>query len=97
MALNNIDTKDPDEVKDYGINWSRELAQYSDTIQSSSWPNPPTGITIVTDTFDDTSTTVWLSGGTLGTDYPLTNRIVTTSTPESRILDQTIIIRVRAR
>jgi hypothetical protein len=37
----------------------------------------PTGITKVSDTNDTTSTTIWLSGGTAGKDYVLTNKIVT--------------------
>ena len=93
MALNNLDTKDPDEVKDYSVNWSRMLAQYDDTILSSEWIVPD-GIDADRDTSDDTSTIIWLSGGTLGADYDLTNRIVTIG---GRTLDQSITIRVRAR
>lgn len=93
MTLDNLDTKDPDEVKDYSINWAREMAQYDDTIDTSLWI-VPAGITKLTDTHGTTSATIWLEDGVLGANYLLTNRITTAG---GRILDQSITIRVRAR
>lgn len=66
--------KDPDAVLDYQIDWSTWLG--SDTIASSSWVIP-TGITEDSDSNTTTTATVWLSGGTAGTTYTVTNRIVT--------------------
>ena len=74
MALKTFDPKDPDSVLDYSIDWSQWLA--SDTLVSSNW-TVPSGITIDSNTNDTTSTTIWVSGGTVGVTYSLQNRIVT--------------------
>ena len=73
-----------------------------ETISTSSWTIPAgitkdsdnkNGITIAGVTYvADTVATVWLSGGTAGTDYALVNQIVTSG---GRTLDHTILIKVR--
>ena len=83
--------KDPDAVLDYQVDWSDWLD--SDTILSSDW-TVPTGITEDSDTNTTTTATIWLSSGTVGTEYSLVNRIVTAG---GRKDDRTIIIRVRGR
>lgn len=93
--LDHLETKDPDDEKDYRAFWGPQLDPFNDTIASSTWV-VPSGIERITDSFDDTSATIWLRGGTLGSDYELTNRIVSNSTPP-RKMDQTITIRVRKR
>lgn len=80
--------KDPDEIEDCKVDWSVRLDP-GDTIASSSWLPMPDGLTKVSDTKDDTSATIWLSGGTDGTDYEITNRVVTTA---GRTFDWTIRI-----
>lgn len=70
--------KDPAEVKDYGIDWSALLAD-TETITTSTW-TVPTGITApATPTTAPTATvaTIWLSGGTAGTSYRITNHVLT--------------------
>lgn len=67
-------TKDPDAILDYTINWSQWLN--GDTIDTSTW-NVPSGITLVSSSADDTSATIIISGGTVGTYYSITNHIVT--------------------
>ena len=69
--------KDPGEDKDYGIDWTTRLG--GDPIASSAW-SLPVGITQATPapSFTATSTTIWLSGGTSGTTYTLTNTVTTT-------------------
>ena len=73
------------------------------TISTVTW-TVPTGITKVSDNKDaitingvsyaaSTVCTIWLSGGTAGTDYSLGCKIVTS---DSRTLDQTIVIPVRS-
>lgn len=84
-------TKDKDEVKDFTLDWSKELAT-GDTIATSSW-TAPVGITISTSTNTTTTTTVWLSGGTVGTRYIITNHVVTAANP-SRTEEQSIEITV---
>jgi hypothetical protein len=67
-------TQDPSAVLDWGMSWSSWLG--TDTITTSTW-TVQTGLTKGADTHDATTTTVWLSGGTLGTRYAVTNRVVT--------------------
>jgi len=74
MAAENQFTKDPDAILDYQIDWSAWLG--TDTINTSTWIMP-TGITKVSDNKTTTTATVWLSGGTSGTLYRVTNRILT--------------------
>lgn len=69
-------TKDPAAVLDYGIDWSAWLD--TDAISTSTW-TVPSGITQDSSTSDTTTTTVWLSGGTVGQSYLVTNRITTTA------------------
>lgn len=79
MALS-WDPKDPQEVLANGINWATRLAE-GDTIQTSVWAitnvDDDGALVIDTSEHSDTSTTVWLSGGTLGKRYSLTNTITT--------------------
>lgn len=84
-------TKDPEAVLDYVVDWSDWLE--ADTISASSW-DAPTGITVVTDTNTTTTATVWLSGGTVGERYELTNEIVTDG---GRTDDRTIAILVKQK
>jgi len=88
--------KDPDAKLDYQVNWATWLV--SDTISTSDWI-VPTGITEMDDpthpTANTTTTaTIWLSGGTIGKQYEVVNRIVTAG---GRTKDHTIIIRVEAQ
>ena len=84
-------TKDPNATLDYQINWSLWLG--TDTIVTSTWV-VPTGITRVSDSNGTTTTTIWLSGGTVSHDYELTNRIVTAA---GRTEDRTITIQLREK
>lgn len=83
--------KDPNVTKDYPINWAARLVS-GDTITASTWVAEP-GITIGTGGQAPTSTTtttlVWLSGGTVGVEYKVTNHI---TTAQGRTDDQTLII-----
>jgi hypothetical protein len=72
--------KDPDEKKDYSFDWSAELDKTADTISSSTWVVTGTGLTQSSSpapSFDHRTATVWYEAGTIGTDYVITNRIVT--------------------
>ena len=91
MAEANEFTKDSNAVLDYIWDWSDWLG--SDTISSSS-VTVQTGLTADSDSNTTTTATVWLSGGTPGEDYEVTNRIVTAG---ARTEDRTIIIMVRER
>ena len=83
--------KDPDAKLDYEIDWTSWLN--GDTIDSSAWI-VPTGITKESDAHDDTSTTIWLSGGSVGEVYNITNRITTAG---GRIEDRTIVFTIEEK
>jgi hypothetical protein len=84
--------KDPQAVLDYGEDWSPWL-QTGETISTSTWTVDP-GITKGTDTKTTTTTTVWLSAGTVGTTYSATNHITTSL---GRTDERTITILVQER
>jgi len=91
-------SKDPSDVKDYAIEWADLLAAESETaITTSTWSvSDPTGLTVLAappylPQLVGTRTIVWVSGGTAGTTYALTNTIVTAGvTPRTH--QRTIII-----
>ncbi len=83
--------KDPDAVLDYVIDWDDWLG--TDTIATSTWA-AEAGITIDSDTNTNTTATVWLSSGTAGTEYIVTNEIVTAA---SRTDNRRLRIRVEER
>jgi hypothetical protein len=83
--------KDPDAVLDYAVDWAAWLG--TDTIATSTW-TVPTGLTKTTDTKTATLATVWLSGGTDGSDYQVANKIVTAG---GRTDERTLTIKVRQR
>jgi hypothetical protein len=89
MALSWTSPKDPNEVKDYEIDWSDLLD--TDTISTTTWLMP-TGVTKNSDTNTTTTTTIWLSSGTAGTTYSLTNRITTAG---GRTYDRTVKLKVK--
>jgi hypothetical protein len=72
--------KDPNEVKDYDLIWTSELA--GDTIVTSVWTLAAgSALTINSSSYQTSSTSsitkVWLSGGIIGQVYTLTNTITT--------------------
>lgn len=80
--------KKSDEILDFTINWAAALG--TDIISNSTW-SVPSGITQTDATSDNTTTTLWLSGGTAGNEYPCVNTIETAGT---RTLLQTLRIKV---
>lgn len=83
--------KDPDAVKDYDVDWGAGWLVDDDTISASTW-TVPTGITKASDSHTDTRAKVWISGGTVGSSYVLTNRVTTT---QGRTDDRSITIKIR--
>ena len=84
--------KDPDATLDYGFDWSEWLAS-GETISSSSW-TIPTGLTEESSGFSGGIASVWLSGGTAGTNYEITNKITTSA---GRTDERSHVIKVRER
>ena len=67
MALTWTAAKDPNEVKDYVVDWSARLTS-GDTIMTSTWEKPD-GIIVNSEENTTTTTTLWLSGGSLVDEY----------------------------
>ena len=83
--------KDPDEVLDYQLDWSKRLLD--DTIQSSEWILPE-GLEKGSDFHDASTTTVWLRGGTLDQTHIVLNRIVTNG---GRTMDQSVKLKIKSK
>jgi hypothetical protein len=84
--------KDPDAVLDYRVDWTAWL-QASETITTSTWILE-SGIVQNSTSNTTTTATVWLSGGTAGTAYKVTNRVTTN---QGRTDDRTIKVFVTDR
>ena len=84
--------KDPDAILDWHFDWVNWLAA-GETISTSTFITTA-GITVTSNSSTATNTTVWLSGGTPGQPYRITNRIVTTA---GRTDDRSVTIRVKDR
>jgi hypothetical protein len=85
--------KDPDAVLDYGFDWSLWLGS-GEVITASSWTSDGSGLVHGVAEFSDETTTIWLSGGTDGATYLLTNSITTS---DGRTDDRTAAIVVNQR
>lgn len=68
--------KDPDARLDYTLNWDTWLTPLGDAIIASEW-DVPAGLTSDTPSFTATAAIIWLSGGTHGSYYTVSNSIVT--------------------
>jgi hypothetical protein len=90
MSLNWPAPKDPDEIKDYVVDWSDLLGE--DTIAASIWIIPD-GLTKTSDSNTGATATIWLSSGVAGTSYALVNRITTAG---GRTYDRTIKLKVKS-
>lgn len=84
--------KDPDARLDWIFDWNDWLGE-GETISTSEFF---ASVGIVIDATDETTktATAWLTGGTAGQVYELTNRITST---DGRIDDRTITIRCTER
>lgn len=85
--------KDPDETVDYEVLWGPQIGD--NAIVSSAWPEFPAGLTKVSDSVPDATTTrVRLSGGTLDATYELVNRV---TLDDGQVYDQTCRLKVKKR
>lgn len=85
--------KDPDEVIDYQFDWSDRLED-AETISSSAFSLAEGDVTLGANDTAGAVTTIWLSGGTLGTVSIVTNRIITS---EGRTYDESAKLRIRSK
>lgn len=81
--------KDPDAVLDYKMDWTAWLGE-TDIIVASSWKVDSNEIVVNSDSFTDTDTTVWLSGGLNRKKYLITNSI---ETDDGRKDDRSFLIK----
>lgn len=86
--------KDPDATLDYSFDWGPWLM--NDTIATSTWTINTSGLSVVpaSESFTDTVTTMFLTGGAVNEKYVVTNTITTAG---SRTDERSILIRVRDR
>ena len=78
----------PADVLDYQFDWASELG--NDTISTSDW-SVDAGMTIDSESNNDNSATVWLSGGVSGSVYKAVNKITTAN---ARTINRSLVIRV---
>jgi len=83
-----MSAKDPDSVLDYQFDWSAWLD--GDTIDTVEFL-VDTGITEDSRTSDNTTATIWLSGGTAGDAYSIVCRV---TTAQGRVADRTMVLPV---
>jgi len=97
--------KDPDDVLDYEFNWATKDSYLNDgSASDTGWLQGDTittstvtvesGLTLDSDSNNTVRAIAWLSGGTDGVDYTVTNRIVTAA---ARTADRSILVRVRPK
>ena len=90
-----LQPKHPSAVKDYKIDWKDDVSPHLETSEtiSSQTTVASTGITVDSSALTDTNTSVtfWLSAGTHGQVYQITNKVVTSS---SRTLYAVVSIEV---
>ena len=87
--------KDPQAYLDYSLDWGAEWLDTGDTVTASVWSvTPVNGLLIGDQPFTAEVTTVWLSGGTAGESYTVTNHI---TTAEGREDERSLLIEVTER
>jgi hypothetical protein len=68
-------TSSPSDNRDYSFDWSLVL-QSGENISTSTWA-ATAGVTVGATTFTGSVTTAWVSGGSSGTTYTVTNTMTT--------------------
>lgn len=94
MAESSRIPHDPQAKLDYAVDWSAWL-QSGETISDSTWTVPP-GLTEATPGPSESGgvATIWLTGGTVGQNYMVTNHIKTSMGRED---DRSLFLRVTER
>lgn len=84
--------QDPQAVLDWTIDWSDWLP--TGDVISAHTVTAPTGITKNSSSDTDTTVTAWITGGTIGTRYPIVYHITTVN---GRQDDRTITLLTQER
>lgn len=86
--------KDPNEILDYQLDWSRRLDE-GDAIASAQFTLvDAAGLAIAAQDFTGTTATVWLTSGTEGEEAAILCRVETAG---GRIFDQTVNLSIASR
>lgn len=91
--------KDPGAHLDFGFDWANPADPWlaaGETITDSTWTitGPDSALVKGSSGVSGGATTVWLDGGTAGSDYEVTNRITTSA---NRVDERTFVLKVRNR
>lgn len=92
--------KDPNAVLDYVWDWAAWLAVVGDAIASHTITindGVASTLTLVTSTNTVGTVTAWLSGGTVGEKVKVTCRITTSNSPNARVDDRSVFIKIKER
>lgn len=84
--------KDPDAIVKYRNDWRKHGAVPATVDITASTFTVPTGLTLVTDSYDGGDTYYTLSGGTLWTTYEVVNHVTLDNGEE---LDWTVYIHIK--
>jgi hypothetical protein len=77
------------EELDYTINWAPRLLN-NDVITASAW-TVPSGLTKTSESFTNTTSTVWFTDGVLNSNYSIVNLVTTSG---GRIMQQTVTLKI---
>lgn len=92
MAVKRWPYKDPNEKLDYDVEWIDRLGD--DTIVDSVFTVVSGSVEIDSNSETEVTTTVWLTGGEIGEECEVLNRITTAA---GRIMDQTTYVKIRKK
>ncbi|RWB66560.1 hypothetical protein [Mesorhizobium sp.] len=92
MAKTWAQFKDPQEIRDFGIDWAAAIG--TKTITASTWSVVAGTVVIDSDDHTTTNTTVRLSGGTVGETCQLLNHVTLSDGEE---YEQTGQVKVKQR
>lgn len=94
-AAGHIADHDPNDVLDYGFNYTGWLSESNnDAIALSTWAATPAGLTLGASTNNAGIVSVFVSGGAVDTVYTITNHITTAG---GRQYDQSFRLRCKQR
>lgn len=85
-------SKDPNEVLDFGLDWTAAFNS-EEVIVASLWEVPP-GLIVLQEGFDSRAAVIWLAGGADATVYVLVNRVTTS---QGRTYDQSVRLKAKSR
>ena len=86
-------TKDPDAVERFGVDWAARLDVDGATLTNVTWSATPTGLTLSGASNNDTKASTLVAGGTVGSTYELLCRVTTS---DGQTLDHTLTLLIQS-